>query len=123
MNAPDIHSKSAPFLAETHEVDNVGRELAGYNPYLADAALVEAVAREGAAHAHEALAAFGALVGSAEHIEQGVAANRYPPELDTHDRFGHRVDLVRFHPAYHALMRTSIEHGLHASPWTAPGPG
>ncbi|MEK7411497.1 MAG: acyl-CoA dehydrogenase family protein, partial [Actinomycetota bacterium] len=28
-----------------------------------------------------------------------------------------------FHPAYHQLMKTAIEHGLHASPWTAPGPG
>jgi len=39
------------------------------------------------------------------------------------DRFGHRTDLVRFHPAYHALMRTAITEGLHASPWTEPGPG
>jgi putative acyl-CoA dehydrogenase len=123
MNAPTSAPRSVPFFAETHEVDNVGRELADYNSYLADAALVEAVGREGAAHAHEGLAAFGNLVGSAGHIEQGVAANRYPPELDTHDRFGHRVDLVRFHPAYHALMRTSIEQGLHASPWIEPCPG
>ena len=35
------------------------------------------------------------------------------PELDTHDRFGHRVDLVRFHPAYHTLMKTAIEEGIH----------
>jgi putative acyl-CoA dehydrogenase len=43
--------------------------------------------------------------------------------LDTHDRFGNRVDLVRFHPAYHTLMKTAIENGLHASPWTDPRPG
>jgi putative acyl-CoA dehydrogenase len=123
MNAPDLPAKPAPFPADTHEVVNVAHELADYNPYLADVALTEAVAREGAAAAHASLSAFGRLVGSAEHIELGAVANRYPPELDTHDRFGHRVDLVRFHPAYHALMRTSIEHGLHASPWAAPGPG
>jgi putative acyl-CoA dehydrogenase len=123
VTASDIPSKAAAFLADTHEVENVAHELADYNPYLTDVALTEAVAREGAAQAHEALAAFGRLVGSAEHIELGAAANRCPPELDTHDRFGRRVDLVRFHPAYHALMRTSIEHGLHASPWIAPGPG
>jgi putative acyl-CoA dehydrogenase len=50
-------------------------------------------------------------------------ANKFKPELDTHDRFGRRIDLVRFHPAYHQLMKTSIEHGLHASPWTAPQAG
>ncbi len=53
----------------------------------------------------------------------GMLANRFTPELETHDRFGNRVDLVTFHPAYHALMKTSIEHGLHSSPWTDAGPG
>jgi putative acyl-CoA dehydrogenase len=123
VNAPDRRSSSVAYLAETHDVVNVARELADYNPYLSDVALQEAVAREGAAHANESLAAFGAMVGAADYLELGVAANRCAPELDTHDRFGHRVDLVRFHPAYHTLMRTAIEHGLHASPWTEPGRG
>jgi putative acyl-CoA dehydrogenase len=123
MNAPETMSKSTPFLAETHEVVNVARELADYNPYLEDVALQEAVRREGAAAAHESLAEFGRMIGTAEYIELGAVANRFPPELDTHDRFGNRVDLVRFHPAYHALMKTAIEHGLHSSPWTEPGPG
>ena len=123
MSAPELPSNSTPLLAETHDVVNVARELADFNPYLTDVALREAVAREGAADAHASLAAFGATIGTAEYIESGAAANRFAPELDTHDRFGNRVDLVRFHPAYHALMKTSIEHGLHSSPWTAPGHG
>jgi len=123
MNAPETMSKPALFLADPLEVVNVARELADYNPYLEDAALQEAVRREGAAAAHESLAGFGRMIGTAEYIELGALANRHPPELDTHDRFGNRVDLVRFHPAYHALMTTAIEHGLHSSPWTEPGPG
>ena len=123
MNAPESLSKDTLFLAETHEVVNVSRELVDYNPYLQDVALQEAVKREGAAWAHDALTGFGALTGSAGYIELGALANRNPPELDTHDRFGNRVDLVRFHPAYHTLMKTAIEHGLHSSPWTDPGPG
>ena len=67
--------------------------------------------------------AFGALAGSADYLELGALANRFRPELDTHDRFGNRIDLVKFHPAYHALMKTAIEHGLHSSPWTDPRPG
>jgi putative acyl-CoA dehydrogenase len=122
MNTP--HSApSDPHLASTHEVFNVSRELADYNLYLHDRALTEAVAREGAAWAHDDLAVFGELIGTAQHLELGALANKHPPELDTHDRFGHRVDLVKFHPAYHALMQTSIEHGLHASPWTDPREG
>ena len=123
MSARDLLSKETVFLADTHEVVNVSRELADYNPYLQDSALREAVAREGAGWADDALTAFGALTGSAEYIELGSLANRNPPELDTHDRFGNRVDLVRFHPAYHALMKTAIAHGLHASPWSAPRAG
>jgi putative acyl-CoA dehydrogenase len=39
--------------------------------------------------------------------------------LRTHDRYGHRIDEVEFHPAWHELMRTAVEHGLHAAPWAA----
>ncbi|MBP6251696.1 MAG: isovaleryl-CoA dehydrogenase [Rubrivivax sp.] len=123
MNAPQVHSQSTLFLAETHEVFNVGRELVDFNPYLQDNALREAVQREGAAWAQEALTHFGALAGSADYIALGVQANQHPPELDTHDRFGRRIDLVRYHPAYHRLMKTAVEHGLHASPWSDPRPG
>jgi len=112
-----------PFLAATHEVVNQPTELAGYNLYACDRALREAVAREGAAASEASLLEFGARVGTPEYLELGLLANRYPPEFDPHDHFGHRIDLVRFHPAYHALMRTAIAEGLHSSPWTAPGPG
>ena len=127
MNAHvKLDGSSSPdrtYLAETHEVVNVGSELTDYDMYSRDVALVEAVHREGAAWADADLTDFGRLTGSAAYLDLGVQANRYPPELDTHDRFGNRVDLVRFHPAYHELMRTAIERGLHSSPWTQPRPG
>ncbi len=123
MNAPETLKRDSLYLAQTHEVVNVSRELVDYNPYTQDAALVEGVAREGGGWAHEALTAFGQLTGSAETIELGALANRNPPEFDTHDRFGNRVDLVRFHPSYHRLMQTAIEHGLHSSPWADPRAG
>jgi len=123
MNAPERIAKDRLFLADTHEVINVSSELTDTNLYTHDMALVEGVRREGAGWAHDKLTAFGALTGSAEYLELGVQANQNPPELDTHDRFGRRIDRVRFHPAYHTLMRTAIEHGLHSSPWTDPGTG
>ncbi|MFP5465996.1 MAG: DNA alkylation response protein, partial [Gammaproteobacteria bacterium] len=122
MNAPDMLSTPQAFLADTHDVHNTGSELVDYNMYREDRALVEAVHREGASWADATLTDFGRLTGSADYLELGALANRHPPELDTHDRFGHRVDLVRFHPTYHQLMRIAIERGLHASPWTDPGP-
>lgn len=123
MNASNMTLPHQACLADTHELVNIGSELADYDMYRQDAALVEAVHREGAAWADGALGAFGRLTGSADYLELGTLANRHPPELDTHDRFGRRVDLVRFHPAYHQLMRSAIEHGLHSAPWTDPKPG
>ncbi|MEY4429657.1 MAG: hypothetical protein RLZZ182_2346 [Pseudomonadota bacterium] len=111
------------FMATTHQVTNVSSERVDVNLYTHDIALQQAVAHAGAAWAAPSLQAFGERVGSAAYLELGALANRHPPELDTHDRFGHRVDLVRFHPAYHTLMETAIGQGLHASPWVAPGPG
>lgn len=112
-----------PYLAETHEVTNQPPALENYNLFEQDTALKEAVQREGASHALDDLAAFGSLAGSADTIELGFQANANKPEFDTHDRFGHRIDQVNFHPAYHQLMSIAMEHGLHSSPWTNPGQG
>ncbi|HCO60687.1 MAG TPA: DNA alkylation response protein, partial [Porticoccaceae bacterium] len=46
-----------------------------------------------------------------------------PPRFPSHNRYGERVDEIEFHPAYHQLMKTAKENGLHALPWTQPGPG
>ncbi len=123
MNALNDTALHTRYLAETHDVENVSCELAGYNMYAQDTALREAVQREGAAWADADLQRFGQLTGSAEYLEQGMLANKHQPELETHDRFGHRIDLVKFHPAYHRCMGTAIEHGLHSSPWTHPKDG
>ena len=45
------------------------------------------------------------------------------PRLTAHDRFGHRVDEVAFHPAWHELMGYSVGWGLHADPWNSHDKG
>ena len=110
-------------LAETHVVENQPPALRDTNLYQQDVALREAVAREGAAWAEADLQAFGELTGSAKMIELGFQANENKPVLYTHDNYGHRVDEVRFHPAYHQLMKASLEAGLHASHWLQPQAG
>jgi putative acyl-CoA dehydrogenase len=110
-------------MPATHDVTNQPPPLEGYDVFGADAALVEAVEREGAGWAVDDLHALGRLAGSPEAIEWGFAANRNPPELRTHDRYGHRIDEVAYHPAYHELMRVAIGHGLHGAPWAVEQPG
>jgi len=95
----------------------------GRNLYLTDAALREAVAREGAAQAESTLAQWGATLARPETYALADAANRHPPVLRTHDRGGERIDAVDFHPAWDALMRLAATAGEHCAPWAAPGPG
>ncbi|ARM82689.1 acyl-CoA dehydrogenase family protein [Marinobacter salarius] len=111
------------YLAVTHEVFNQPPALEDYNLFEQDKALQEAVAREGAAAATSDLKQFGAFAGAADTIALGFHANENKPAFNTHDRFGHRTDQVDFHPAYHQLMSTAMENGLHSSPWTNPGAG
>ncbi len=119
MNSAVFSSQATELnIVETHQVTNVSDDLVNVNLYGNDTALKEAVHREGAAWAEQSLLEFGAMAGQADYLELGHLANKYKPELDTHDRFGHRVDLVRYHPAYHQLMDSALRHGLASSPWT-----
>ncbi|MHB1716901.1 MAG: acyl-CoA dehydrogenase family protein [Acidimicrobiales bacterium] len=108
---------------ETHEVTNQSLPLEDYDVFSSDRALVEAVDREGASWAGAELESLGTLAGSPGAQELGRLANEHRPELRSHDRFGHRIDVVEYHPAYHDLMRTAIAHGLHAAPWSDPRQG
>jgi putative acyl-CoA dehydrogenase len=105
------------------EVTNQPPPLDPYNLLTSDAALAEAVGREGAAWALPQLTALGATLGASETVALGFAANTYPPELHAYDRFGHRIDEVAYHPAWHELMKIAVGAGLHSSPWAAPRPG
>lgn len=106
-----------------HEVFNQPPPLEGYDLFGSDAPLAEAVRREGADWALEDLAAYGRALGAPETLALGALANRDTPRLHAFDRFGHRVDRVEFHPAYHELMALQVGQGIHASPWADPRPG
>ena len=121
--SPQTRSDRPVVLAETHEVSNQPPPLEGYNLFEADVALREGVAREGAAWALENLQRYGEICGRPEVIELGFLANEYKPQLDTHDRYGHRVDEVRYHASYHQLMKMAFAEGLHSVPWTDSRPG
>ncbi len=107
----------------THEVTNQPPEFAGRNLYTTDPALREAARREGADWADGRLSELGEAVGSEQVLEWGEQANRHPPELLTFDRYGRRIDEVRFHPAYHALMDLAMRSRIHSIAWTADRPG
>ncbi|MFQ5613731.1 MAG: isovaleryl-CoA dehydrogenase [Anaerolineae bacterium] len=105
------------------EVLNQPPALEDYNLYEFDTPLREALHREGGGWIEEQAMAFGELLGRAETLNLGELANRHLPELRSHDRFGHRIDEVEFHPAYHELMRIGVEHRNHSLPWINDRPG
>jgi putative acyl-CoA dehydrogenase len=109
-------------MSATHEVTNQAPPLVGHDPIAGDAVLAEACVRHADAATLESLADLGRLAGSEQAQEWGRVANENAPRLRTHDRYGHRVDEVEFHPYWHDLMRTAVENGLAGAPWGDPNP-
>ena len=105
------------------EVQNQPPPLEPYNLFASDAVLGDAVQREGAGWAKSELTALGATFGKPETIRLGFDANKFTPQLRTFDRYGHRLDEVEFHPAWHELLTIALAAGLHSSPWAEPKPG
>ena len=102
------------------EVSNQPPPLEPYNLFASDVVLREAVKREGAGWGEARLDALGATLGKPETIQLGFDANKYPPSLRSFDRFGHRIDEVDFHPAWHELLTIALGAGLHSGPWAEP---
>jgi putative acyl-CoA dehydrogenase len=112
-----------PSSHDTHEVFNQTPPFGDVNLIASNRPLLDALKANGVDAEAEGLVAFGEAWGSAERLDIGRLANENPPKLRTHDARGYRIDAVEFHPAYHVLMRASMEDGLHASTWDEPGSG
>ena len=108
---------------ETHEVLNQTPPLENWHPFLSDIALQQALEREGGGWARDQVVRHSADAGSSEIVSWGFQADQNPPRLRSHDRAGHRIDEVIFHPAWHSLMRWSMASEAHSLPWTKPQPG
>lgn len=104
----------------THEVLNQSRPIPARDVIATDPVLHEALATFGGEAS--ALAGIGAQAGSPEARLWAAQADTNTPTLHTHDRFGHRIDEVEFHPAWHSLMTVAVNSGLHAAPWVSERP-
>jgi putative acyl-CoA dehydrogenase len=96
--------------------------LAQYNLFAQDAALVEAIRREGGGAWEDEVSSFGLTLGG-EPLEWGRLANEHPPVLRTHDRYGERIDEIEFHSAWDSLLRLGLDARLQSLPWLEPSPG
>ncbi len=101
----------------THDVVNQPPPLGDLDLFLNDPVLPSLISRYGAGDHTGHIAAYGQRIGSVEAFGWGHDANRFPPELRTHDAYGHRIDQVEYHPSWHHLLKLAIEHGMHSLPW------
>jgi putative acyl-CoA dehydrogenase len=101
--------------AGTHDVINQTPPIPVRDVFGNDLALREAVLRH--SDDFNRLHELGRRAGDPRWREKGLDANRDLPRLRAFDRAGHRVDEVEFHPAWHDLMRSSTEWGIHAAAW------
>jgi putative acyl-CoA dehydrogenase len=100
----------------THEVTNQPPPFTGGNAWRSDPLLVQ-LSEDFSEPIRKDLETIGRFVMNHDAQDLARLANARTPDLKTHDRQGHRADLVEFHPAYHALMRRSVANGLHSSIW------
>jgi putative acyl-CoA dehydrogenase len=113
----DAQPTDAGAAWQTHTVANQAPPLEGIDVFSSNLPLVEATKREGASWALERAAELGRFVGGKPQQWWGRQANENKPVLKTHDRYGHRIDEVEFHPAWHNLMKMGVENELHSLPW------
>jgi putative acyl-CoA dehydrogenase len=123
MNAPfpstaRVRSEEPRQRFDTHVVTNQASPARDFNAFTGDVVLRDAIARE-APWAAPRCTALGALAGDEEVQESARLANKYVPELRTHDRYGNRVDWVDFHPSWHRLMSLAYGSEVHSLAWTA----
>src|SRR4051794_18060198 len=97
-----VDAFTGPFV--THEVTNQSVPLEDIDLFSTNVPLVEALEREGGAAWRERCAEVGRAWGGEPLKTWGAQANENPPKLKVFDRFGHRIDEVEFHPAWHELM-------------------
>jgi putative acyl-CoA dehydrogenase len=115
-----VSHPAAPW--QTHTVFNQAPPLEGVDVFSSNRPLVEAVEREGAGWVSARAGELGRLIGGEPQQQWGRLANENKPILRTFDRYGHRIDEVEFHPAWHSLMQMGVENELHSLPWTSDEP-
>ncbi len=101
----------------THQVENQPQPPGEQNLWLDDPILRNLVASSDAQWIQNEAKQFGALMGHPKTTFLASEANRFPPELHTHDKYGHRIDEVTTHPSWHELMAIAVENKLHNLPW------
>lgn len=105
------------------DVQNQPSPFEAFNLYESDSVFVDFSRRLLNNEQQMELSNYGHALGHADTMRAGRAANINAPQLHRFDRFGHRIDEVEYHPAYHQLMDISLAAGIHSEPWESETEG
>jgi putative acyl-CoA dehydrogenase len=108
--------------SDTHCVFNQPAPFEGTNLFTSDPLLQHMVRKGEAEWAWDCLVSYGQKAGD-DLMTDGHLANRYLPEFEPHDRYGHRINQVNYHEAYHRLMASGVAANMPSLPWTQPRSG
>jgi putative acyl-CoA dehydrogenase len=114
---------STETLDPARAVLNQAPPLHPVNLFDIDRALAEGLAREGGGWGLDRVREAGATAGSVAALEHGRRAERNLPVLQTHDRYGQRIDAVELDPSWHWLLQGALAREIHGLPWRTPRPG
>lgn len=117
------HTASSSAIQEKHRVLNQPPPRVDVNEYTLNIPLRDYLCSVGEADGDGTLEVSGAVVGSAQFQDDARLAHKNPPILRTHSKYGHRIDEVEYHPAYHRIIGAAVAAGAHTSAWEAPGRG
>jgi putative acyl-CoA dehydrogenase len=109
-------------MPQTDTPANLVDEWLGHNLLTTDPALFAAL-RDAAPQAVAPLTQYGARLGSVEVAQLARDANRFGPTLRQLDARGRRIDLVDFHPSWHALLALYRSQGLVGDVFATDTPG
>ncbi|MGH2874377.1 MAG: acyl-CoA dehydrogenase family protein, partial [Solirubrobacteraceae bacterium] len=114
----------------TVEIEDPARAVLNQAPPLEPASLFEldlplreALTREGGGWGADRVRETGVVAGSVQAREHARRAERNEPRLETHDRFGNRLDEVALDPSWHWLLAGAVARGIQGLPWREPRPG
>ncbi|MFI4937742.1 MAG: acyl-CoA dehydrogenase family protein [Candidatus Berkiellales bacterium] len=102
-------------MKESNQGTNQVPPLVRKNAYEDDLPLKEALKSLNDQALLKKVAAYGEKIAALSQL--GEEANTYLPNCQTHDRYGERIDIVEYHPSYHALMHEATMVGIHCLPW------
>jgi putative acyl-CoA dehydrogenase len=110
-------SKISPVTSSTHHVENQVGSLVDFNAFNDDSLLLSILKMSKFEKESTGAEKLGLYAGLENTQELAYLANRFAPELISHDRLGNRVDEVRYHPSYHSLMDSACHFGVHSLAW------